>query len=252
MLKQRSNGLVSFCLFGPDKDDIYNRGLLRNLEMYQEWKPDWKIRVYLGDTPSQNSDIHIQIEEYPNAEVILCQGETEDWKSTFWRFRALKDVGYDFYLFRDVDSRPILRERLAVEAWLKSDRKYHIMRDHPRHGATILAGMWGVKAPEANKVSRLFPNSLSGEKNYYMVEQEFLARTVWPRARMSVLQHVDCEWTFKTQSYPFPVKRSSEGFVGEGFLGNGQPRFPKHRFELKDKDVFIARGKSGGVEAVQG
>jgi hypothetical protein len=244
MLKQRSNGLVSFCLFGKDPNDIYYRGFFRNVEMYKVWKPDWKIRLYLGDTPANDLEFLAQLAEYPDLELHWCEGEVEDWKSTFWRFRALKDVGYDFYLFRDVDSRPILRERLAVEAWLKTDRKYHIMRDHPRHGAALLAGMWGVRAPEANKLSRLFPHSLVA-KDYYMVEQDFLRSTVWPRARLSVLQHVDCEWTFKTQSMPFPVKRSSEGFVGEGFFGNGQPRYPKHRFELKDKDVFIARGKDG-------
>lgn len=245
MLRQRSNGLVSFCLFGKDPDDIYYRGLFKNLDMYAAWKPGWKIRLYLGDTPANDLEFLAQLAEYADLDIHWCEGEAEDWKSTFWRFRALKDPSYDFYLFRDVDSRPILRERLAVEAWLKSDRNYHIMRDHPRHGAPLLAGMWGVKAPEANKLSRLFPDSLSGEKSYYMVEQDFLRHTVWPRARMSVLQHVDCEWTFKTQSYPFPVKRSAEGFVGEGFLGNGQPRYPKHRFELKDKDVFISRGKHG-------
>ena len=35
------------------------------------------------------------------------------------------------------------REKDAVNAWLVSNRTFHVMRDHPDHGTEILGGMWG-------------------------------------------------------------------------------------------------------------
>ena len=35
------------------------------------------------------------------------------------------------------------RERDAVNEWLASNKTFHNMRDHPWHGAVMLAGMWG-------------------------------------------------------------------------------------------------------------
>ena len=51
----------------------------------------------------------------------------------------------DIYISRDLDSRINSREAAAVEEWLKSDRDFHFMRDHPLHGTTILGGAWGTK-----------------------------------------------------------------------------------------------------------
>jgi hypothetical protein len=48
-------------------------------------------------------------------------------------------------LFRDLDSRPSLREVEAVKEWLQSKHVFHVMRDHPGHDMPMLAGMWGVK-----------------------------------------------------------------------------------------------------------
>ena len=37
------------------------------------------------------------------------------------------------------------REYAAVKDWLKSDKAFHLMSDHPSHGSNIMGGMWGVK-----------------------------------------------------------------------------------------------------------
>lgn len=226
--------LVSFCLFGTDPDDIYYGGMLKNLELYSRWHPDWTVRVYVGRSVPEDvvSDLALK----SNADIRNTDGD-ENQTATFWRFKALTEGGHDCYLFRDADSRPIERERIAVDAWINSSRDFHVMRDHPRHGMPMLAGLWGVKGPIAKKLARLMPAALVDD--YYMVDQQFLRQTVWPIARSSVLQHVGCDWTFKTAFEPFPVRRSIEGFVGEGFLSNGQPRYPGHRYELKDPDVLV-------------
>ena len=46
---------------------------------------------------------------------------------------------------RDLDSRFSEREKAATEEWLRSNKEFHFMRDHPYHGSVILAGCWGCK-----------------------------------------------------------------------------------------------------------
>lgn len=47
------------------------------------------------------------------------------------------------FLIRDADSIVSHREKAAVDAWLKSDKWFHLMRDNYSHTELILAGMWG-------------------------------------------------------------------------------------------------------------
>ena len=48
-------------------------------------------------------------------------------------------------IVRDTDSRLGIREKLAVDEWLDSGKKLHIMRDHPYHRVPMLGGMWGCR-----------------------------------------------------------------------------------------------------------
>ena len=80
--------LVNFCVFGPDPDDIYYGGSLKNAELYQKWQPDWKLRFYLGDTPVDQG-LDVDLLKFPNTEVIHVPREPEDQTSTLWRSRAL-------------------------------------------------------------------------------------------------------------------------------------------------------------------
>ena len=37
------------------------------------------------------------------------------------------------YLMRNLDSRLSIREKLAVDEWVSSGKRFHVMRDHPSH-----------------------------------------------------------------------------------------------------------------------
>lgn len=216
-------GLVSFCVFGDDPNDIYYQGALKNAEMYLEFEPRYTCRYYLGRTAAAN--LAERLQRFSNVSIIETP-DPEDQSATFWRFLAVKESRYDFYLFRDVDSRPIERERAAVHEWLESDKQFHVMRDHPYHGAPILAGLWGVKSQGAQWIAGRLPGRLRG--NYYQVDQDFLKGNIWRLARRSLMAHVDCVHHFGTEIHPFKVPYTKEGFVGEGFYGDGRPRFPLH------------------------
>jgi hypothetical protein len=52
----------------------------------------------------------------------------------------------DALMSRDSDSQIVPREEDAVHEWLKSDKIFHVMRDHPAHClfGFILGGMYVV------------------------------------------------------------------------------------------------------------
>jgi ATP synthase protein I len=61
-----------------------------------------------------------------------------------WRFLALDDPLAHRILFRDADSVISRREAGAVEQWIASGKRFHMMRDWGSHTALILAELWGV------------------------------------------------------------------------------------------------------------
>lgn len=221
-------GVVSFTVFGPDPDGIYYQGAVRNAEMYNHFYPELECRFYLGKTPLQNG-LDRFLKEHRNV-VIVPMDDEEDQRATFWRFLALHD-NYDYYLFRDVDSRPVLREREAVAEWRESEFKFHVMRDHPRHGVPILAGLWGTTLAGAISIRDRTPKAL--KYDYYQVDQMWLSTNIWRTARRSLMIHSSVDFpALGWVSRPFKTPWFVEGFCGEGLYGDDTPRFPEHRLEM--------------------
>jgi hypothetical protein len=54
-----------------------------------------------------------------------------------WRFLPMIDSRVDAFISRDADSLISERESAAVDEWLKSNKIYHVMHDHPAHFASI-------------------------------------------------------------------------------------------------------------------
>lgn len=214
--------VVAFSVFGSDDQGIYFPGMIRNLEMYQEFHPDWKIAIYAG--PAAAKYLQPRLHRFRMAE-IRRQVSPETQSATFWRFRALVDYKEDFYLFRDADSRPIARERGAVAEWMSSGKNYHVIRDHKFHYVPMLAGLWGCNQTAAARIGPRLPKVL--KRNYYGVDQQFLQTNVWMFARQSLYSSVDCEHIFG--SVVNPIRGNfDEGFCGQDLDGYDQPRKPEN------------------------
>ena len=136
-----SKKIISYSLWSDIP--MYNVGAIRNAEQVSEFYPDWIARFYIGsDVPEETVN---KISQQKNTEVVMMD-EDNDWQGSLWRFYAVdtnEDV--DVVIFRDTDSRLSRREYEAVREWYQSDRCLHIMRDHPYHSETIMAGMWGCR-----------------------------------------------------------------------------------------------------------
>jgi len=248
-------GLVSFSLFGDDPNDVYYHGAIRNAQMYRQRFEDWDLWFYIGR--SVPDDVLTEIyKQNPNAKFDFVD-EVEDQTSTWWRFRAVKHSDHDFILFRDVDSRPFLRETEAVKEWLESPFPYHCMRDHQYHGRQLLAGLWGIKR-ESFPALRRMPDSISGD--YYGTDQIELLTWVWPDCRRKIMTHIGCYHIFEKmdQRRPFRVQRTSkEPFVAQGLNANEQPRYPEHTNKVdadrelrRRPDIFLEEYRVPGEAAV--
>ena len=198
--------IIAFSLWGDNPK--YTVGLIKNLDLAKEVYPGWICRVYCGKSVPEN--IISEIEKRDNKELIIMD-EQGDWEGMFWRFFAAEDA--DIMISRDSDSRLNNREKAAVEQWIKSDKNFHIMRDHPYHATEILGGMWGVKSPILKNIRNMIKEYSKG--NFYQVDQNFLREKVYPLVKHSAMVHDEF-----FEKKPFPMPRDGLEFVGKVFDEN--------------------------------
>jgi hypothetical protein len=212
--------IIAFSLWGDNPK--YTVGLIKNLDLAKEIYPGWICRVYCGKSVPEN--IISEIEKRDNKELIIMD-EQGDWEGMFWRFFAAEDA--DIMISRDSDSRLNNREKAAVEQWIKSDKNFHIMRDHPYHATEILGGMWGVKSPILKNIRNMIKEYSKG--NFYQVDQNFLREKVYPLVKHNAMVHDEF-----FEKKPFPMPREGLEFVGKVFDENEETVY-EHLVALKEK-----------------
>ena len=224
--------LISFSLWGDNPK--YTEGAIKNAHLASEIYPGWKCRFYLGESVS--SIVALRLEMYENTEVVHIP-EWGDWRGMFWRFWPASEENVEVVISRDTDCRLSLREKAAVDAWMESDKGFHIMRDHPFHAFPVLGGMWGAKQgclPEMKKLSDAWD-----QQDRYGTDYEFFHHAIMPLIRGNSMVHDD----FFSQnallsdiqgvkSTDFPHHRANLEFVGEVY-DEFDNTVPEHTAALK-------------------
>jgi hypothetical protein len=213
--------VISFSLWGDNPK--YTIGAIRNAELTSIIYPGWISRFYCGE--SVPTDIIKTLISLPNTEVVMM-GVDGDWTGMFWRFYACEDS--EIMLSRDTDSRLSLREKLAVDEWISSDKDFHIMRDHPYHNTEILGGMWGVRNGLLKNIKELINDYTKGD--FWQVDQNFLREKIYPLVINNSFTH-DSYLNYNTNSKPFPSKRINREFVGDVFDEN-ENRHPEYYLNI--------------------
>lgn len=198
--------IIAFSLFGNAAR--YTGNLKRVIRSYNQILPDWKCRIYAaGDVDPQHIDQLLGQE----CEVFTMQGTGIDFRYTLWRFLAIEDDKADAVIIRDLDSIATGREKIMIEQWLSSAKKFHIIRDHENHGAPIMAGMWGAKKTNIN-IKENTKHHLLG--NHYGVDQEFLYNMIYPLIKNDVMIH-DSFPRYPGEDVITIPYQDNEGFIGE-------------------------------------
>jgi hypothetical protein len=113
--------------------------------------------------------------------------QMKDYK--FFRFLAVKRDNIVF--FRDCDSIVSYREKIMINQFISSDKKLHIIRDHPNHKEHIMAGLFGFNkcGIPNNLMIELINQSNLKDINKYNVDQLFLAKFIYPLFKKDMLIH---------------------------------------------------------------
>ena len=213
--------IISFSLWGNIPK--YTIGAIRNAELTPTIFPGWVSRFYCGQ--SVPTDIIEKLKSLPHTEVIMMDVDG-DWSGMFWRFYACDDS--DIMLSRDTDSRLTIREKMAVDEWLDSDKDFHIMRDHPHHTTEILGGMWGVRNGLIKNIKILIGEYIKG--NFWQVDQNFLREKIYPLVVNHSFIH-DSYLNYNTNSKKFPSERINKEFIGDVF-DEKENRHPEHYLKI--------------------
>jgi len=219
------NRVISFSLFGDHP--MYLRGAVENARQCAQVFPGWSCRFYVAD----------EVDPAVVAELRACGAAVElrrrekKYDGLFWRFLPAAEETLDALIVRDVDSRLLRRDYLAVEDWLHTGRGFHIIRDHPNHVARIMAGMWGCRGGVLADIHDLLHTwtyrhygDAYGGMYARNCDQVFLYEMVYPRARMDGVIHSDFVRFDDEEAQPLPVAREGLEFIGQVILEYGSTR----------------------------
>lgn len=215
--------VISFSLYG--NNPLYTLGAIENARISRLVYPNWIPYFFVKDV---DKTIIKALESW-GAKVIpithkYSSKEETIAKCTFWRYYPLMDKSIDRVIFRDCDTRLSHREKQAVNEWIASDRKFHLMFDHIQHTTEIMGGMWGAKGGLIPNIKNLIRNYFERNDQYYKIcrtyDQLFLKHIIWPNyVKQNYLAHgnpSDSEFHKKKNILLKPYPKS-KGFLPTGF-----------------------------------
>ena len=145
----------------------------------------------------------------------------ENMPGMFWRFLP-NDA--ERFISRDTDSRLSMREKYAVDEWIKSGKSLHIMRDHPIwHNVKMFGGMFGLVINDDLKL--IIENWLKNkDKSLFNrgSDCDFLFEEIYNKylENNDIIAHDSYHIQNFPYSFPFPTKLDNYNFVGEIFDEN--------------------------------
>ncbi|WP_339772514.1 hypothetical protein [uncultured Pseudosulfitobacter sp.] len=207
---QRTRNIIAFSLWGDRPE--YITGAIVNAQIAQHIYVCWTPRFYCDNSVPADA-IHA-LRAY-GAQVVLMDRPEHQRYRPMWRFLVSDDPDVNVFICRDADSRLNAKELLAVNAWLESGKRFHIMRDHIYHHELILAGMWGGTAGVLPNIAGLLGDDTRYFDNKFG-DQAFLADFVWPLIREDVLIH-DTHFRYpKARKFPTGYDLPGSIHVGGG------------------------------------
>ncbi|MEH7827931.1 tetratricopeptide repeat protein [Gemmobacter denitrificans] len=217
---RRSRNIIAFSLWGDRPE--YVTGAIINAQIAPHLYVGWTARFYC-DT-SVPADAREALSAH-GAQVILMDRPDDARLRPMWRFLASDDPGVNVFLCRDADSRLNAKELLAVQDWLFSRKRFHVMRDHLYHMELMLAGMWGGVAGVLPDIR----TTLAAAPRYFdnrFADQAFLADMVWPLIRPDACIH-DTHYRFPDAG-PFPPGYDLPGQIHVGGGVKSMPHWSRY------------------------
>ena len=224
--------VLTFSLWG--NNPIYNIGAIKNAELVKIFYPDFECWFYIHKATVPFEAIE-KLSNIDNTKIIFKDGDLNNCKPAMWRFEAIDDQDVEIMMSRDTDTRILLREKLAVDQWLNSDKIFHIMRDHPYHGEAIMGGMFGIKKNKIieNWIDKI--NNYNENINSYGYDQFFLRNYIYPYIIDYAMIHASFSKFEDDKCIDFPINYDEYyDFVGQYVYAN-DARNDSHRQQIKNQ-----------------
>jgi hypothetical protein len=220
--------VISFSLWG--NKSIYLVGSIRQIKLAKEFYPDFQCWFYVHEETVPKQTIE-QLKQFDNVRIIYKSGDLTTVKPMMWRFESIDYPDVEVNLSRDVDTKILLREKLAVDEWLKSEFVCHIMRDHPWHLFPIQGGMFGMKKSIVNWSEKI--NEFVQQSNY-SYDQHFLKNIIYPIFKDNCMIHASFNKIEgdKCRDFPIGFEEDDYRFVGE-YVYDDESRNQEHINQLK-------------------
>jgi len=209
-----NQNVIAFSLYG--ENERYTQGAIENAKLYKQIYPGWTMVVYHDAAVPK----HI-LATLKSHNVWLNDMSKSSMNKMSWRFTAGSDK-VSLFCCRDIDSRLSLREKYAVDEWIDSGKKYHVMRDHPSHSNYAMSGgMWCASAAAFSFISEKIKEIPA--QDTYLKDMNWLNEYIWKEAKDNVLQHDSFSCDKFAGAKPFPSLRVGWEHVGSVFI-NGEMR----------------------------
>lgn len=198
---------LSFVVYGDAAK--YRDGAIDNARAISKIYPGWKGIFHVDEDSCIDL---VPALEGACVEVVLINKKRFP-SMVFSRYLPIWTISEGVVLFRDVDSLINIPEREAVEDWLKTGLPFHWMRDHPKHTATVMGGMWGMR------LGQYFGDYFDifmewAEKESYGSDQVFLEQWLYPTMLSQGVVYSDYMLLPRERRREWPVPRASDQFIG--------------------------------------
>jgi len=201
--------VFSFCLYGSNPK--YTLGIIENIKIINEKFIEWYIYIYYDNVPNI---ILETMNTFKN--VKLIPSSYTEAKTMLDRFIPIDDTNVEIMIIRDADSRIHDRDIWAINQFINSDKKFHIIRDHIWHRTPILGGLWSIKQGLLKfNIKESIKNYATTCENKWQVDQIYLTRFIYPIIKNDVLIHGSLKMYEEENVTPFPFPVKNDDFCGQ-------------------------------------
>ena len=152
-----------------------------NAKLASKIYPGWTVRVYHDRTVPRYVLDKLRQENVQLIELLYSPLEPK----TDWNVFVAFDPSVDRYIIRNIDSRLTWHERAAVDQWIESGKRFHIMRDHHFHSNnTVPNGLWSATHDAVPDIVTLIHTYTTNMAKYGTLQQ-FLNKEIWKRISYS-------------------------------------------------------------------
>jgi hypothetical protein len=220
--QKKTTKVFSFCLYGNLKKYIY--GMFENIDIIHINFPEWFIYIYYDDL---TQEVYKKLLNTKN--VILIKSFFTKSLCMLDRFFPIDYDNVDVMIVRDSDSRIHPRDIWTINEFIKSDKKFHIIRDHKFHGVLICGGLWGIKKGLLNyKFKDIILNVINNFENKWGSDQLFLEHHIYDNIKHDVLIHSNKKLRDEEILTQIPFDVIDDDFCGQVINYNGDISYKEY------------------------